>query len=103
MNVNDRRFTQTEMGLIMKLEMIQTHFLRDMAKLHNWKYSEYVGFLADVFLSRTFYSAKNDPKMYRNWNDVFLDKELVKQAAQEVLDDYKSLKNERNGKYARIN
>lgn len=89
MKLEDRRFTEKELGYILKLEMLHKDLLRDMAKLHGWKYDEYVRFLTDVFLSRTFFDAYNTDRLYASWTEILLDKSLIKTAVQEVLDMYK--------------
>lgn len=89
MKLEDRRFTEKELGYILKLELLHKDLLRDMAKLHGWKYDEYVRFLTDVFLSRTFFDAYNTDRLYASWTEILLDKSLIKTAVQEVLDMYK--------------
>lgn len=89
MKLEDRRFTEKELGYILKLELLHQDFLRDMAKLHGWKYDEYVRFLTDVFLSRAFFDAYTTDRLYGSWTELLLDKSLIKTAVQEVLDMYK--------------
>lgn len=89
MKLEDRRFTEKELGYILKLELLHKDLLRDMAKLHGWKYDEYVRFLTDVFLSRAFFDAYNTDRLYGSWTEILLDKSLIKTAVQEVLDMYK--------------